>query len=120
MNWKFTNKFLLALVIVLVLANIYLVDKYQDLRSVSESCIESQKANEKIVVLAKFFIEKILKADGELNVETVLELENAAKATGDEELRAQWQKFLATRTIEEAQQEIQNFLELIVNKIRTD
>jgi len=120
MNQKTTNKLFLALVIILLLSNVYIADKYWDSRLTLESCVESQQANAKIVVLAKLFIAKILRAENELDIETLLELENAAKATGDEELRAQWQKFLKTSTVEEAQQEIQNFLELIVNKIKID
>jgi len=120
MNQKLTNKIFIALVIILLLSNIYLADKYRDSRSASKSCIETQQVNGKIVALAKLFIEKILKAETELDVETLLELENVAKATGDDELRAQWQKFLNVRTIDGAQQEIQNFLELVINKIRTD
>src|SRR4030042_4781566 len=120
MNQKLTNKIFIVLVVVLLASNIYYVDKYWDSRSVLKSCIETQQFNGRIVTLAKLFISKILKAERELDIETLLELDNVAKATGDEELRVQWQKFLNTKTIDGAQQEIQNFLELVINKIRTD
>lgn len=120
MNQKLTNKFFLALVIILLLSNVYFVAKYWDSRFVLEPCVETQRVNGRIVAFAKLFIAKILKAEKELDLETLLELENAARATGDGELRAQWQKFLKTSTVEEAQQEIQNFLEMVVNKIRID
>jgi hypothetical protein len=101
-------------------SNIYFINKYSDSRSDLRSCVETQQANGKKVAFIKLFIEKILKAQKELDMGTVIELENAAKATGDKEIVAQWQKFLAVKTIGGAQQEIQDLLEQVINKIRTD
>ena len=82
--------------------------------------IEIQEINEKVLNFTKFFIEKVLKAEKEVDFETRLKLENAVREIGDPEILAQWQKFIDSKTEIEAQQEVKNLLELLVSKIKSD
>ncbi len=84
--------------------------------------MESQKTNEKVLDFTKLFIEKVLKAETEVDFETRLKLENAVRNLGDEEILTQWQKFTESKTEAEAQEEVKNLLEMLlemlVNKIK--
>jgi hypothetical protein len=84
--------------------------------------LESQKTNEKVLDFTKLFIEKVLKAETEVDFETRLKLENAVRNLGDEEILTQWQKFTESKTEAEAQEEVKNLLEMLlemlVNKIK--
>lgn len=52
-----------------------------------------------------------------LNPETRLRLENAVRDLNNEQILAQWQKFTTSKTETEAQTQVKNLLELLVNKI---
>ncbi len=80
--------------------------------------METQKTNEKVLEFAKLFIEKVLKAKTEVDFETRLKLENAVRNLDDEEILVQWQKFTESKIEAEAQEEVKNLLEMLVNKIR--
>lgn len=74
--------------------------------------------NNKIVSFLKLFIDKVLKADKEIDFETRLQLENGVRNLEDKEVLAAWQKFTASKTEQEAQQEVNNLLTLLVNKLQ--
>ena len=65
----------------------------------------------------KLFITQVLRADGEVDFETRLKLENAVRELNDQNILAQWQKFVESETEEEAQEEVKNLLGMLVNKI---
>ncbi|MCK4520627.1 hypothetical protein KAT95_02040 [Candidatus Parcubacteria bacterium] len=65
----------------------------------------------------KFFIEKVLKAENEVDFETRLKLKNAVRNLSDEEILNQWNKFVESKTENEAQEEAKNLLEMLINKI---
>lgn len=67
---------------------------------------------------AKFFIEKFLKAETGVDFETRLKLENAVRDLKDEEILAQWQKFAESKTEIDAQAEVKNLLEMLIDKIK--
>jgi hypothetical protein len=45
-------------------------------------------------------------------------LETAVRDLKDEEILNQWQKFVDSKTETEAQKEVKNLLELLINKIK--
>jgi len=72
----------------------------------------------KVLSFAKLFIEKVLKAEGEIDFETRLELENAVRNIEDNDILFQWQRFVESETEEDAQVEVKNLLELLIDKIK--
>lgn len=78
----------------------------------------TQKTNDKVLEFTKLFIEKVLKAETEIDFETRLKLENAVRNLEDEEVLSQWQKFIESETEDEAQAEVKNLLEMLVIKIK--
>lgn len=118
------SKIVLIIILFLLLAgDFFLWVRYSTAKKELEEIqrlSEVQKINEPVLNFTKFFIEKVLKAEKEVDFETRLELENSVRELGDEEILAQWQKFVDSKTETEAQQEVKNLLELLVNKIKAD
>lgn len=112
---------LTAIIIILLLTNIFLGLKYSAAKKEAQkaqSALSVQQTNDKVLSFASLFIEKVLKADSEVNFETRLELENAVRNLGDQEILAQWQKFTEAKIQDEAQLEVKNLLGLLVEKIK--
>lgn len=111
----------LIILILLLVSNFYFVARYRaiekELQEIKKP-VEVQEINTKVLNFTKLFIEKVLKAGGEIDFETRLKLENAVRDIGDPEILAQWQKFVDSKSETEAQQEVKNLLELLVNKIK--
>lgn len=84
---------------------------------VIKSEVNAFHQNEKIINFAGLFIEKVLKADKEIDFDTRLKLENAVREIKDEEILTQWRKFVESKTEAEAQDEVKNLLEMLIGKI---
>lgn len=116
-----SNLFWLILVLILLAGNVFWGVKYFSLQKElqeTQAGLETQKLNEKVLEFTKLFIEKVLKAETEVDFETRLKLENAVRNLDDEEILVQWQKFVESRTEAEAQNEVKNLLEMLINKIK--
>jgi Na+-transporting NADH:ubiquinone oxidoreductase subunit NqrC len=116
-----TNKKTILIIILLLLAgNVFLGLKYSAVQKelkLAQASLETQKTNEKVLDFAKLFIEKVLKAETEIDFETRLKLENAVRNLDDEEILEQWNKFVNSQTESEAQNQVKNLLELLANKM---
>lgn len=75
--------------------------------------------NNKIVNFLKLFIDKVLKADKEIDFETRLQLENGVRDLEDKQVLVAWQQFTASKTEQEAQQQVNNLLTLLIDKLQT-
>ena len=108
------------IILILLAGSVFFSVKYialqKELRQ-TQAALDVQKTNEKVLDFTKLFIEKVLKAETEVDFETRLNLENAVRNLGDEEILAQWQKFIESKTEVQAQEEVKNLLEMLVNKI---
>jgi len=115
------RKIIIIIILLLIIGNIYFGFRYlntqKELRR-TQTTLETQKINEKVLDFAKLFIEKVLKAETEVNFETRLKLENMVRNLGDEEILAQWQKFTESKTEAQAQAGVKNLLETLVEKIK--
>jgi len=116
------QKIILTTIILLLIAgNVYLGFKYlniqKELRQ-TQTALQTQTTNEKVLEFFKLFIKEVLKAETEVNFDTRLKLETAVRNLGDKEILNQWQKFVDSKNEAEAQTEIKNLLEILVNKIR--
>lgn len=115
-----TKLLVIALVSILLAGNVFLGIKYfadqAELRQ-AQAFLKIQTVNGKIVRFTKLFVNKVLKAESEVDFETRLRLENAVRDLNDEEILTQWQKFTGSKTEAEAQIQVKNLLEMLVNKI---
>ena len=111
----------LIIMLILLAGNVFLGVKYfsvvKELRQ-TETLLQTQTTNEKVLEFSKLFIKEVLKAETEVNFDTRLKLETAVRNLGDEEILNQWQKFAESKTEVQAQEEVKNLLEMLVNKIK--
>jgi len=115
------NLIFVVIILFLLAGNVYFAVQYSAVKKeLAETRIELQtkEFNEKILNFASLFIAKVLKAEGEVDFETRLNLENTVRNLGDEEILSQWQKFIESKTEVEAQTEVKNLLEMLINKIK--
>lgn len=112
---------LIVVALILLVGNVFFWLKYsatqKELLKTTQA-LETQKTNENLLNFAKLFIDTVLKAEGEIDFETRLQLENAVRNLNDNEILAQWQKFVGSKTEIEAQEEVENLLEILVSKIK--
>ena len=111
---------LIIICLVLLTGNIFFAAKYSTLQKELEETkqtVKTQQINERVLSFTELFISKVLKAEEEVSFEDRLKLENSVRALEDEEILAQWQRFIETTTEEQAQNEVKNLLEILVKKI---
>lgn len=116
-----SNLFWGVLVLILLIGSVFFGVKYfaaQKKLSQTQAVLETQKTNGKVLEFTKLFIDEILKANSEVSFDTRLKLETAVRNLDDEEILAQWQKFVDSKTETGAQDEVKNLLEMLVNKIK--
>lgn len=111
---------LMVIVLILVVGNVYFcfrnINIQKELRQ-AQVVLGAEKINENILEFAKLFIKEVLKAKTEVSFETRLKLENLVRDLGDEEILVQWQKFTESKTENDAQENVKNLLELLIDKI---
>jgi hypothetical protein len=124
------QKLMIILIISLIVMNMFLLYRYLLISKEIEkmkiasglpeksNIISPNTKNEKIINFLKLFITKVLKAEGEVDFETRLKLENAVREIQDKEILDQWTKFTESKTEEEAQKNVKDLLEILVNKLQ--
>jgi len=111
---------LLIIIFALIASNAFFIVKYfaaQKEFNQVKTIADAKNTNKKVLNFTKLFVEQVLKADGEVDFEMRLKLENAVRDLGDDEILVQWQKFTESQTEEEAQAEVKNLLEMLVGRI---
>jgi len=111
----------LAIVIVLLIAGnilfgIKFFTKWQEAEKLKREAI-TQQMNAKTINFLKLFIEKVLKAKTEVSFEERLKLENSIRNLNDPKILAQWEKFLESKTQEEAQENVKDLLDLLASRL---
>jgi len=115
-----TSAFSIIIAVILLVAVIFLTIKCNNLNNdlkAAKTAVESQKINTKTLDFTKLFIDKVLKAESEIDFDTRLVLENGVRNLNDSDILAQWQKFTGSKDEVEAQKEVKALLEMLVNKI---
>ena len=83
----------------------------------ANNTIKTFEYDQKVLNFSKLFITKVLKADGEVSFDDRLLLENSVRSIDDKSIFDQWQKFVNAKSSLEAQIEVKNLLEMLVDKI---
>ena len=106
---------IVAIVIFVVLLGQYLVLLQKE--KISQDTIKTYQHNEKILNFTKLFVKNVLKSDGAVPLSQVLTLENAAREINNKPIYDEWQKFVNAKSPLEAQIEVKNLLEMLVDRI---
>ncbi len=109
-----------ALIVFLVLSagfNLYLFVENLNLKKEVEIIKQKQRFNDNVLAFYKFFIDKVLNPDEDVDFETRLKLESSVRDLNDQQIFDQWQKFTASQNEDEAKKEVKNLLRLLVDKI---
>jgi len=115
-----TNKKILVLLVIFIIATVVLGWQFLVLRQENARLRQSQMTvqfDAKILSFEKIFIEKVLKADKEIDFETRLQLENAVRDLNDNEILSAWQAFTHSPDEIEAQKNVKELLSILVNKV---
>lgn len=115
-----TRKILTVIFIVLALAAISLgvgyVVQAQEIHALQKQ-VAKQQTNGKIVNFLNLFIQKVLEANSDISFDDRLQLENEVRSLNDQQILGQWDKFVNSKTVEDAQLQVKNLLQLLVSKI---
>ena len=110
-----------AVVIVLLLgANAYTLARLFGVQRelIATTALAGKKTvNDKTLAFLKLFIEKVLKADGEVSFEDRLHLENTVRDLKDNQVLASWNTFVESKTEKDAQEAAKRLLEVLAQKI---
>ncbi len=112
---------LLIVVIILVVSNIVFVKKYVSASrraELAEASVLKTNLNAKILDFTNLFIEQVLQGKGEISFDERLVMETSVKDLKDQEISAQWRKFVESNDERTAQVEVTNLLKLLINKAR--
>lgn len=115
------KKIIKILTLILILGNIFFAYKYFALSQELETIKSAQskvELNEKVINFTALFIKKVLQANEEVDFETRLSLENAVRELKDEEIMAEWQKFVGSATEADAQNSVKKLLGILISKIQ--
>ena len=112
---------LVIIIAVLLATNIFFVVKYAAVQSeLIDQRISADKVsfNSNVLDFESLFIEKVLKAKGEVSFEDRLHLETVVRNLNDSQILEQWNKFVNSKNEAQAQEEVKNLLGLLVSKIK--
>lgn len=115
-----SNLFCVIIILALIAGNIFFGVKYVNMQKIlrqTQATVKTQQKDARVLIFTKLFVDKVLKADNEVNFETRLELENAVRNLEDEEILSQWQQFTESKTEADAQEQVKNLLGMLINKI---
>ncbi len=120
MNGLKTGIALTIVIIALLAGNIYFGVTYISMRKElrqDQTALSAKKQNEKIIQFNQLFVEKVLKAQTEVDFETRLKLENNVRDLNDPDILAKWQAFTESKTELDAQTAVKNLLGTLAQKI---
>ena len=115
------KRFVLVVLITLLIAgNIFFAVKcFLDAKLLQEKeqIIQKHEFNRDVIGFLNLFIEKVLKAQGEVSFGDRLELENSVRSLEDQEILNSWEAFSDSATEVEAQKNVKDLLQILAQKI---
>ncbi len=111
---------LITVIALLLISNIFFIIKYSNSQEELERtqiALEEQSSSQEVLSFTKLFINKILKAEEDIDYDTQVELKIAIDNLDDEEISKQWKEFVESETSFDAQNKVKDLLENLINKI---
>ncbi len=109
-----------VVVLALLAGNIFFGLQYFELQKELEgikTVSSSQHYNEMVLKFVKLFIKRVIKSDKEVDFDTRLKLENAVRELDDAQILSQWQKFVNSSSEVEAQKNVKELLDILIDKV---
>jgi len=115
-----TKLFIIIVVIIFIAGSIYLATMCflsgTELARIRQQ-LKAQETNEKVLLFAQLFVDKILLSDGTVNFEDRLKLENAVRDINDKEIFSEWEKFTKSQNDRESQSAVGNLFKFLLSEI---
>lgn len=114
----------IALIIVISIflsGNIFLSWRYFAVNrqlKIADAKIDKQIKNDKVLIFANLFVDKVLLGQETVSFEDRLKLENAVRDINNEIIFAQWQKFVDSKSDQETQQSVGELFKAILDKLK--
>ncbi len=108
-----------VIITLLLFGNLVFAFKYVQLERNNQkiqNVIEKNQKRQKVLNFGKLFVKEVLKAEGDIEFETRVELEKTIIDLQDETIMNQWNKFLSSETENDAQIEVKELLQLLFEK----
>lgn len=83
----------------------------------AQTTLKTFQYDQKVLNFTKLFITKVLKADGAVSFDDRLLLENSVRDVNDKAIFDQWQAFINAKTALDAQIQVKDLLEMLVERI---
>ena len=116
------QKLLASVVILLLLSSnaffIYSLLNIQKELAEKDAALEDYQSKEPVLEFTSLFIERVLKAEKEVDFDTRLDLENKVRDLEDAEILEQWNRFVNADDEIEAQAEVKDLLGMPLKKGR--
>ena len=112
---------LVVLVVLLIAVNIFTVGKYLDASAklkTTQAAANQQSVNVKYLDFTRLFLEKVLRAKGEVSFADRLQLENTVRELSDPEVLVEWNAFVGSKSETDAQEAVKSLLSTLTQKIR--
>ncbi len=116
------NLIVVVIILILLLGNVFFAWKYiaaQDKLVVQGAEMAKVNLNSRVLDFTSLFIQKVLRAKGEVSFEDRLQLETVVRNLSDVEILDQWNKFVNSKDEAQAQDEVKNLLGLLLAKIKS-
>lgn len=116
---KNTKIIIISVIAVLLFSNtIFLLQYFKVKKELTQANqqIVTQQINQKIIIFANLFIDKILLGEGTVSFDDRLKLENAVRDINDPEMFSKWQDFTSSKGDKDAQKSVGNLLKVLFSK----
>lgn len=114
------TKILLVVTVVLLIISAFLGARYYNVYQESnrmQKLIVNYDLDSRVLVFTDLFISEVLRAEKDIDFETRLKLENAVRELDNENISTAWKNFVDSETEEEAQQNVEALLSLLITEI---
>lgn len=112
--------FLVVLIGFFILTDALALNAYLSVKkqlSVSQAISRKNDVNAQVLIFLQLFIERVLKAKGEVSFENRLKLENMVRDLNDQAILQSWNSFVNSTSEQEAQENVKTLLDVLVRKI---
>lgn len=120
MNNKLFHYFIIFVLIVMNVFYLYhtnkLTKEINKLRTEQNRQTITLPLNQRTLEFLSLFIKKVLKAEKEVDFDTRLMLENKVRELNDKEILEAWNKFVNSKSEDEAQKNVKDLLDILVDK----